>query len=680
MNADLCFAVLAELLLKSAVLVLAGGLLLTLFRRASAAGRHAVLTAVFVSLLLLPATKLMPQRSFLPLVLKHLRVVTMRTSGGGEPSSGPESPGADTTRAAEPPAVTTLPWSALAYGTWLAGGGLLLGRRVLISLRLRQVVRASTELADEELEQRVRAIVAASGEVVRVRESARCRVPVVAGILRPTVLLPVDAADWDASLLESAMRHELGHIRRRDCLTRGLANMACAVYWPNPLVWLAARRLRLVQEQACDDLVLTSGAQAQAYAGQLMEAVRRLQEGGLEARHAMAMAQPSTLEARVLAIMDSAQNRCPKSRPATLTAAAILAILLAMCSVVQVRGEAEAPLLAVPQIPQVKITTKFVETANAPEEKIKSVNQQSVEGGGVVRMTATTVSGKEAAQTASSSEAPQVRITSKFVEITGETEDLPDFLRHLDARRGKRLSDPEYQAAIRTLCQRKGVDLLSAPSVITRSSMKAVVEVSRDFVFPSDGKKPEVAGKKVGVTFEVTPTVNSTGSLSLHMVPELTEFDGFIDIDDPGSKRTKKRADGNVSLSLGKGSKLMRDYIATGPSQCSAADEEPLVIPSSAKLKRSADGHRHVPMFNTRTLDAEVKLNPGETVLLVCPGRETTQTVEDRVPLLGDIPWLGRLFRSTNEVRYKHHLYVFVTADVEKLPTGKINPPSSPHR
>lgn len=649
MNADLYFAVLAELLLKSVALVVAGGLLLRLFRRGSATGRHAVLAAVFISLLLLPATKLMPRRSFLPLALHDLRVVTVRTGEEGEPSPGVESPGVAAPGDVASSMFNTLPWSALACGTWLAGVALGLGRRGVLSLRLGRVVRSSTELVESEFAERVRAIVAASGVRARVRESVHCRVPVVAGVLRPTVLLPADAAAWNACLVESAMRHELGHIRRRDCLTRGLADVICAFYWLNPLVWLAARRLRLAQEQACDDLVLNSGAQADTYAGQLVNAVRRLKHGGLEARHAMAMAQPSTLEARVLAIMDPARNRSSKSRPATVTATATLAVALAMCCAVQVRGEAGARPPVAPEVPQ----AEEERAEEKPEFKISTVQEPPQPSPGPAE--------------------PFVRVASKFVEITGETQDLPEPLKQVDAQ-GRSLSDPEFQVLIRTLSSQKGVDLLSCPNVVTRSGQKVVVEIERHFGLPSG------EGKKVGLMFEAIPTVSSNSSISLHMMPELTEFDGFIDIDATSDKLVKRQADGSVTVSLGKEAKLMGSYIATGPTERGAKDLAPLTISPSAKLKRSEDGHRHVPMFNTRALDKEVKLSLGRTVVLVFPGRETMQTVQDRVPFLGDIPLLGRLFRSTTEVWSKRHLYVFVTADVVKPPPGHINPLSSPHR
>ena len=79
------------------------------------------------------------------------------------------------------------------------------------------------------------------------------------GILRPTLLLPGcrRVAGRRARLV---LLHELAHIRRWDFLTQSLGRLACALYWFNPLAWLALAQARAEQERACDDCVLNSGS------------------------------------------------------------------------------------------------------------------------------------------------------------------------------------------------------------------------------------------------------------------------------------------------------------------------------------------------------------------------------------------------------------------------------------
>ncbi len=76
------------------------------------------------------------------------------------------------------------------------------------------------------------------------------------GAWHPVLLLPDAAENWPLERRRVVLLHELAHIKRLDWLTQTLAYIAGSLHWFNPLVWLAARRMRVEREQACDDLVL----------------------------------------------------------------------------------------------------------------------------------------------------------------------------------------------------------------------------------------------------------------------------------------------------------------------------------------------------------------------------------------------------------------------------------------
>jgi TonB family protein len=193
---------------------------------------------------------------------------------------------------------------------WMAGVVLVMGREVLSQLR------------GEWLRRRSR--LTSAGYAL----SPDLAVPAVCGLLWPTVLLPEEAVNWDPARVEAVLAHERMHVMRGDLWWQLLGRVACAVYWMNPLVWLAARAQRVECEQACDDGVVVAGVAATDYAGHLVEIARGLNnelilEGGLS------MAKQSTLEQRLRALLDPMTSHRPLSRGMLVTSALLSVALLA---------------------------------------------------------------------------------------------------------------------------------------------------------------------------------------------------------------------------------------------------------------------------------------------------------------------------------------------------------------
>jgi TonB family protein len=158
--------------------------------------------------------------------------------------------------------------------------------------------------------------------------------PASFGLFRPAVFMPADAADWSGERRRVVLLHELAHVRRGDHATHLLARAALSLYWWNPLAWMAWREFLKDRERAADDLVLSLGAAAPEYAGHLLEIARTMQSSPAMGWAAVAMARPSQLEGRLLAILDSGRSRKSPGRTsawvAGLVAAAIAVPLAAL--------------------------------------------------------------------------------------------------------------------------------------------------------------------------------------------------------------------------------------------------------------------------------------------------------------------------------------------------------------
>lgn len=105
---------------------------------------------------------------------------------------------------------------------------------------------------------------------VRLKSHPEVAVPLTWGWRKPVVLIPVGADAWEEAERSAALFHELSHIKRADFLFLLLVRLSLAVFWWNPLCWLAYARLRKEQEIACDELVLRAGIKPSIYAAGLL--------------------------------------------------------------------------------------------------------------------------------------------------------------------------------------------------------------------------------------------------------------------------------------------------------------------------------------------------------------------------------------------------------------------------
>ena len=152
--------------------------------------------------------------------------------------------------------------------------------------------------------------------------------PLTWGSRAPVILLPEDALDWPETHRRIVLRHELAHVARGDSFTQLVAGFVCALYWFHPLVWITERRLRAECERACDDNVVSLGTPAAEYAAHLLEVARSARAFGAPGFLSVAMARPSQLEGRLLAVLNESRRRVSLSRGARPAAALLSALVL----------------------------------------------------------------------------------------------------------------------------------------------------------------------------------------------------------------------------------------------------------------------------------------------------------------------------------------------------------------
>jgi beta-lactamase regulating signal transducer with metallopeptidase domain len=298
-------------MIKSAIVLAAAAVVASLMKRQSAAVRHAVWTAGLIGAMAIP--------------LFTLTLPEWQTSVAAS-------------------AVTLfqkfmVPLGILrqaAIGIWIAGAaaGILLllysaGRLAWVAIGAEPIEDARWAKLAEEVRKSL-------GIRRPVRLLQNRSVPFLGtwGILSPRVLLPRDAESWPDDRVRMVLAHELSHIQRHDWVVQVLADAARAIYWFNPIFWIASSRLRRESEHACDDAVVRLGAAGPRYAEELLAMTRALRSEERLQSPILAMAQPSHLELRLVALLNPSLNRLAATPWAVLVVAGVaIALTLPLAAV-----------------------------------------------------------------------------------------------------------------------------------------------------------------------------------------------------------------------------------------------------------------------------------------------------------------------------------------------------------
>jgi HEAT repeat protein len=260
---------------------------------------------------------------------------------------------APSTKESPPPEKKSLPWSLMALLVWGAGGIFLLMRFFVDLIRINSFVRKGNEVREKNLW----LLLEDCMERCQVRGSVKMivhpKIPIPAafGLFRAVLIFPEDMYGWSKDKQRAVFCHELAHVKRRDFLTNTIVQIACALNWFNPLVWISMHQFLIEREKACDDFVIHRGASRCEYADILLGIVRNLPRMNTLKRSASVMAHQSDLKRRIKHILSpKAKRKAVTRRALVLTAVLVMFFMIPLTMIkIQAKERQEKTKIQVPK-------------------------------------------------------------------------------------------------------------------------------------------------------------------------------------------------------------------------------------------------------------------------------------------------------------------------------------------
>jgi len=305
-------------------------------RRRSAAVRHAVLVAGLLAAGAVPVLEVLVPAWEVPLAWRGgaddasammaltSEVVTLDAGGSTAASPG-----------------DLFSWPEAIGVVWLGGSLVVLAGLIVSLLRLARETRRCTVVRSGPWRDEADRL---SARGVTLLQSDSPSLLLTWGHRHPRILLPSGSDRWPQERRAVVLAHELAHIGRGDWALQLAAESVRAVYWFHPLAWIACRRLRIESEYACDDVVLDTGVEPTRYAAHLLDVARQAIAGRDSWASAPAVANPSTLERRISAMLHPTGSRTPLTRRARAGAAAVALVLAAPIAAVAITEPAPGPV------------------------------------------------------------------------------------------------------------------------------------------------------------------------------------------------------------------------------------------------------------------------------------------------------------------------------------------------
>jgi type II secretory pathway component GspD/PulD (secretin) len=222
----------------------------------------------------------------------------------------------------------------------------------------------------------------------------------------------------------------------------------------------------------------------------------------------------------------------------------------------------------------------------------------------------------------------------------------------------------QFEVLLTALDQSSGTDVLSAPRILTRSGEEASIQVGEIHYFPEvfegDAAQATIVNvsyedfkeELLGVQLTVTPKVNDEREIMLELNPRITELAGYQSYQLlPGSFDLNP----SPGFTTFKGSHYNHRQLETSK----AYTEHDAIVGS-------------LPIFKIREIETQLTMADGSTIGMGGLINEKIEKFDDRVPVVGSIPFVGRLFRNEGERVVKRNLLMFVTANIID-PNGRVD-------
>ena len=209
------------------------------------------------------------------------------------------------------------------------------------------------------------------------------------------------------------------------------------------------------------------------------------------------------------------------------------------------------------------------------------------------------------------------------------------------------LSNPQFQAAMHALQEKQNAKTLSAPKITTLNNQTATIESVDEYIYPT--------------RYEAS----------------LVQYDinGDGDFDDAGETEWVNVPQDFVTRNVG-------ILLHVKPSV--GADKKTITLALTPEVSEDTgasftySGSVTIPKFTSRNLSTSVMVKNGETVVLGGLIKETNTVVKTKVPVLGDIPLLGGLFRKSEDSKERKNLLIFVTATIMEKEQNKVASSDNP--